>query len=1405
MILQLKKHITRLLWIMGGILAMISISIPPVMAQTPTPPLTPTVTSTPTPVPDSAPVRLLLTAQSTPNPMIGGETARVDFTLSAIQEAGATCYGIPRDPLDLFFVVDNSGSAGNGSGSNLALTRRWLDSFITLAEQQTPAGTPPQRSRIGLAASRVGAGGTEILWQTLSEDYAALRAALEGLPGGGDTELAAGIRQVTTALQQRARPNARQVLVLMLHDRLPLTEATFSAVTEARQAGIEVYLFANSLNLSSEQVIDASLAQPIAEGDYFLSDPSVEDLRYIFVRMTGGSVNALAQNVALTILTTPDGFRRPQLTPSGLVVTDTISWLVPQLTARENAELACQGDVGPLSARDGQMTLNALMTYQDCNGASRTQEAALVLRAQEPVATVTPPPPSPTPSPITRATDDAVTSTPRPDVPGPVNPTPTSRSGVSPLPEIEIPLPDLPEVDLRGPIDQFLIWLVGLLPNLATAFAPLIGALPVILQWLLIILLIALLLFLLWRLFKMLKRLWGRKKPEPTVPPLQPVSLPPQPSSPSIPQWIPALSHNYILPDTGVTRVVPTATPHPLQDTLLIGLGPAGREVLTQIAAGLSDRFGVNRPEQIHLLQVDVLPADMPNHLRLPSGLQDEQWVVLRPDFKEVAETLRADPQAFAHWKWYEVTADEGRGRGRMALFNDVKSGGGNSVLWQALTRALQGLKSPVIRIIGTTFDDVSSGMLVDVARLTQLAATGDTNGNVDVQLWLSAPVGRDWSERLSGRGRIRADEQLPRTLVTLRELERFQRNAPVMFRYVPDTNRQDLFRAARQYALINKIILFEPMVEPSIAPEDDTFACMTDTLLALLNQEPNSIWNAHLDGTRSTMGTLANNEGRGAVLALGSHALRYPGAALARALAWRLVREALFETALGLFPMERLDYVRGSYEHLPENEQGQPLKSLPMPRPEAVEKLVYDYKGNLETPAFAAAVRTRVNALLNGEAGSGEPLVARRAGLAQTIRWLKLLRDMLLQNDATGAARRVHALEKDLDAWQRWLKEQVYPLCKQGFDVAHAELEQLRAQPVRNWGIDTALEWELYRNHIRPWTSTPSGNAQAEPFLRLSARFGWEVQSIDGGWHPRLIVPPGEFAEVVEPRTLELLRPYELALPVALAETLLHGVYALAARVVQMDTQTSVLHTALSQDFPDWLKRAALRVEVNETLAVERMRQVDHLTLLVAPESADQTPQLARRIQAVPDIPGRFELCQTNDPTSITLVRATSWLPLSTLALYDEAAWASNPAPAALYVWRPEQIAADLERDRPLSALLVSRIAENEPLLQAFGWAYLHAAVTREARGWRIPGMIETVPGTLWAALEAVFAGDVRAQNERLSVLLTAVEERSRDVDRRAYLKQVEQERIKPLEHADARTQDLAVYLRGLIHSEIR
>ncbi len=1355
-------------------------------AQTPILPSSPpSATPIPTSLPPS-PVELRLTVDAEPDSLLPGAEVDITLTLAPGRRPNIECTGILGDPLDAYFVIDNSASAGTGRGSNIALTQQWLLDWLAQAEPAvfySPAGLP-QRIRLGVVASRVTTEGTELLWQTLTEDYEQLRRAVAALGSGGDTSLAPGIQQAITALQQRGRPNARHALMLILHDRLPLTDETLAALESARQAGIEIYLFVNSLNLKSDEVVTLTTA-PFVDAARFWLDPDAPQRQHILVQITGGTDEYLAQDMQLTVSHLPPGLT--VVSSTGAEETAMV-WPLAYVTEGEAVETTYRVKIAPELAGQDRIAIAAQITYRDCSGIQRTETFTLPLDVAPARFTSTP-----------EATPLVVT--PAPEKPG----------GNVPLPTVEAPAVQPPVLSPlpQGPLDQLFAWWVQLIPAVSGAITPLIGNLPIILQWLLIVVLLILLLLLLgWLIRKLIAWLRHRKSSTPPVPPEGGGGSRSPLAEPSMPKWLTNLRANILLPEE---RSPSMCVNIKIKDTFLIGVGPAGREVLTKIAAALNGRFGGGWPPNVRLLQVDVSPEGDTSKLSAPEGIPSENWVLLRPNIQQMEENLRRKPEDWPHWEWYVRTVpDYGRARGRLAFFNDVRSGITDSLLWKAIQNGIRELNAPAVRVIGTTFDDVSSGMLVDILRLVQIVCSGP-DGTPPAQLWLAGPVRRDWSDLLGRRGQVRADEQRARTLATLRELERFQHNAPVEYRYLKDASRQEELYRRYNFAVVNDVLLFEPAVNPPTSPEDDVFVCMSNALLAMLDLEACRQWEEQLIATRSYKNELVNKEGRGAVLTMGCYVVRHPTLALREALAWRMVRDVLFETTLGLMPLEQQDESTGEYQSLPEVERGVPLKTAPPLHMEDLETFLYRYEGYFNTDAFSEAVRHRVNDFLNGEQETGLSATLRRAGLAQAIRWLTLLRSALLQHDAPDIARQVEDLRKQLSDWQRWLRDKAYPVCKQNFEAARLKLQRLRTQPAQTWGMGADLEWPLYRRFIRAWGSQPVGTGQSQPLLRLTERFGWEVEITTRGWRARLIVPPGEWADTLNARTLDAVRPCEYALPNADPGSLLQALFLLAERAARVAAPFDLTETALDQDAKTWLEHAEakLRLRYDDDKAAQLIPR-RNLHLLVTPESFGNIDKLKQHLNNAPNRPTDLRVCSNDDATSITLIEAINWVPLSTVALYAEEVWDTVPVPETFYVWSPEQIAAGLERRHRLSPLLVSRIAENEPLLRAFGLAFIYGILEQDSWGWRIPEMEEPVSGNLPVALEAVFKDDrddLRAQKARLEALQQAIEQRKSNIpDLRAFLLQAKKERVEPLEAStETLMRDLAEYLYGLIDLELR
>lgn len=502
-----------------------------VAAQTATP-LPPSPTPTPIAnisVPDAGPV---LSIQSTPDPLIASRTAEFEWALRGQREPDARCYGIPVRPLDLIFVIDNSASAGSGeAGSNLDGTRQILQGFVTQSDQDIYVGievsaqgviSTSRRTSIGFLSTRVVDSNTEIVRETLSQDYQRVREVIDGLSSGGDTDTAEAIREATLRLQQRARPEARQVLVLMLHDRLPINDATVAAVEEARRTGIDVYLFSNPINIPPAETIDGAIALRLVDEEHFFSAPTPEQLRRAFVQMSGGSSEWVAREILVVAIWYPFGLEALDLTADSLAAQDTVLWRVEQLADQEEAILRYAARVGPQLAEEGIVHANIVITYLDCNGYWKSQVQSLSFLVREENAP-TPSPLPPTPPPLSPSPEPLPSST-----PGMATPRPTRT---------DFPITISPPVTVTPPPLQYPWQLISWLSFLE----PLIGSLPVIIEWILIvivvILLVAALIFLIWKLIEWLTK--RKRRPDKGNGGIKPPPLPLPPPTPEIvPQWI---------------------------------------------------------------------------------------------------------------------------------------------------------------------------------------------------------------------------------------------------------------------------------------------------------------------------------------------------------------------------------------------------------------------------------------------------------------------------------------------------------------------------------------------------------------------------------------------------------------------------------------------------------------------------------------------------------------------------------------------------------------------------------------------------------------------------------------------------------------------------------------------------
>jgi hypothetical protein len=684
------------------------------------------------------------------------------------------------------------------------------------------------------------------------------------------------------------------------------------------------------------------------------------------------------------------------------------------------------------------------------------------------------------------------------------------------------------------------------------------------------------------------------------------------------------------------------------------------------------------------------------------------------------------------------------------------------------------------------------------------------TSRQVDVELWLCGPVNVDWPARLlEPRQLIRRDEQRARTLATLRELERFERNQTAPFHYVPARHIQTQFYQMSTAAVIQTLYLFSPLDERTTL--DDHLATMADALLAALHIPVQQQIAQHMSRTAVKANAMINHDGRGMVSSLGAYSVRFPRGWLDEALIWRAVLDILFEERIGLHPVLSLtssgDYVEFDPDDVPDDA---------VARRQSAEAFVSRFRDYYDNDDIVYALARQTTERLNGE-GGGLPALNRVGALGRTRRWLQLVRNLIAQQTAAG---RVISLINDLDRqlreWQEFLEREMRPAVELRYQAARQQLTQLSQQTGRKWSLTNALEWPAYKERIRNWLAAEPAGGGADPLVRGAQRVGWFIKYDEVG--PRLTVqlwaPRGDFVWTdeadVDPPAFLLPREADLT------ARRLYRLFAPLAAV--RSTRTQILELAGSVSAQDWLERASPRLAIDSTKAGKDMGVaggVGERVILVAPKSAEAV-DLRDNLRNAPTKP-TVELCETDDFSSITVMRVRDRVPLATCTgLYDDAAWVETFVPPGLYVRRGEQRAAEIESGARLGAAFVGWLEEDPALVDLYAHAFLFGLFSRpDDNELELPG-IGVWPGhTPGDGLANLFSADEsrrppnlvdpHRREEARQELARAIHDRQadywREPGRREYLRFASQELLPDLFRSrDLHDKNLAIYLQGII-----
>ncbi len=1148
------------------------------------------------------------------------------------------CYGIPREPIDTFLIVDNSSHDKDGIQDWKGL-QAIAREFVAHAAQEITNGNHRQNSRFSVISAQT----DSVDAQFVSADQASsILATLS--ESSTELDLASAIRAAASLYQISPR-QSQPVLVILTNQEDLLTDAAKTALADARSVmqadsdhGIEVVFIAEAA--LSKETITALDIDNFSPGARLLLSPSVPDLRKLFIALSHGQTEWLAQNISVVAVTMPtDAFQAIHVQKNAAVVEGGIVWKEDHLLPGQHPMLNYQVAINPdLSTDIKTIIVNTSLTYIDCNGVQNIELSSFPLELSGQTA------PS-APSGVNGGAEPGESGS----AAGPVNTEPSIAPPASPL------------------ID----W---------TALLPL-------LKWAGVLLLILLLLYLLW---KYLHRKNVVVEPKPYMP--KEVLDP-------IPAWFKRL-----LPGKTDDGSQSKKQELEFQETILIGLGTAGRTVLSQLVLDLNARFGDEWRSKIHVLQidVDVQKTSAKTDWHIPAGLKEGEWILLRPELQEIKERLQRRPRDWEYLKWFEKTAPAyPRSQGRIALFWDLRDGPRTSQFWRAVEGSYQGLSKTVIRVVGATFDDIGSGILVDVAYLVK---RGIVQRDADVELWLLGPASSDWIET-PGEIRITRNEQAVRTLATLRELERFQRNAKVHFKYVPLASTYTQLNQIYEYAVTPTVFLFDPSAKGM--SHQESMRKMSGALSSLMYRQTAGVLSEHISHNR------LGASGKSVVCGLGHHDLRITSGLVEKVLAWRMVKDVLLEERVGIFPIEESTR-DGKYQSL-DAFISQPALQIHREQDEIKKWIAYAIQSR-SLHEFCNNVSARLGQILNGEPGTAQNAIKdRRMALDKAERWLKILDGTVRMYPELPISAKVKNLQTRLDQVRDWIRGEVAGLAKQRWQNSRTQLERLSSGSETDLSAD--LEWTPYKEIILLSDAQAEKHFDQSPLFKLASRFGWYVRYDEEQkeWSIHLVIPPFGFG------WQESSRPDYYLAPGSAVE-FLDGLFGIGIALARLGLGRSAVERASLADVSGWTGRADAMLQYDDLEASRLVGSVDHLYVLGVSESfaPQATRDLAKKFQHIP-----LQIVDTQDRSVVHLIHEVDWIPFETLSLYDNEQWERNTVLPAHYVWPLEQWAAEVEMtaSERLSVSFLNRYNEQEEFMTTFGLGLIYDLFNFDEEGcWTVP-----------------------------------------------------------------------------------
>lgn len=341
-------------------------------------------------------------------------------------------------------------------------------------------------------------------------------------------------------------------------------------------------------------------------------------------------------------------------------------------------------------------------------------------------------------------------------------------------------------------------------------------------------------------------------------------------------------------------------------DALVIGVGRSGRFVLSELRRLLREQTGGQMPEKIRLLWIEARVGQETPQSTSSSGLEVEEVLTLQPDLQEVTEQLESKNPAWAHLHWWgEHTADDpGRAGARMALFYDLMLGEGQSKVWRALRRRLDGLHQPLIYVIGSLADPEESGLALDLPHfIRQATEEMGTGARRVIAMFLLQRAGMH----------IAADRDAGRhTYAAVRELQRILLRERFVFEYNPHA-RGKLVGSTQTTPIDACYLLDGRGVKEDLShlPEESAlYPTIADALVTLLSFDVATWHQDYINKLPDITGHVEKSTGRPTVSSLGVSVVAFPMAGLKRICQVHFLLDLLFGGEDGRSPLglARLD-----------------------------------------------------------------------------------------------------------------------------------------------------------------------------------------------------------------------------------------------------------------------------------------------------------------------------------------------------------------------------------------------------------------------------------------------------------------------------------------------------------------